>query len=81
MICYWFLSVAGATRWKEFLRLLGDAWGRIMSLLVICAPREGDAVSGLIGGSRQKYSMPSNENYFALDPFVNLPAGGGLYRG
>ena len=62
--------------WEEFLRLLGDALGADYVTLVLRAPREGDAgvVINSVVLSPEIFSA-YNENYFALDPFVNLPAG------
>lgn len=62
--------------WEEFLRLLGDALGADYVTLVLRAPREGDA--GVVINSvvlSPKLFGAYNDNYFALDPFVNLPRG------
>jgi DNA-binding CsgD family transcriptional regulator/PAS domain-containing protein len=62
--------------WEEFLRLLGEALGADYVTLVLRAPREGDAgvVINSVALSPEIFNA-YNENYFALDPFVNLPAG------
>lgn len=62
--------------WKEFLSLLGGALGADFVTLVLRAPRDGDA--GVVINS--VVLSPSvfdayNKGFFALDPFVNLPAG------
>jgi len=62
--------------WEEFLRLLGDALGADYVTLVLRAPREGDA--GVVINSvalLPRLDNSDNDNYFALDPFVNLPRG------
>ena len=62
--------------WEEFLRLLGDALGADYVTLILRAPREGDA--GVVINSvvlSPKLYNADNDNYFALDPFVNLPRG------
>ena len=62
--------------WEEFLRLLGDALGADYVTLVLRAPREGDA--GVVINSvvlSEKLMGAYADNYFALDPFVNLPRG------
>ncbi len=62
--------------WEEFLRLLGDALGADYVTLVLRAPREGDA--GVIINSvvlSPEILNAYNNNYFALDPFINLPPG------
>jgi len=62
--------------WEEFLQLLGDALGADYVTLVLRAPREGDAgvVINSVVLSPKLYGAHS-DNYFALDPFVNLPRG------
>jgi len=62
--------------WEEFLRLLGDALGADYVTLVLRAPREGDAgvVINSVVLSSEIYKA-YNDNYFALDPFINLPPG------
>lgn len=62
--------------WREFLRLLGGALGADFVTLILRAPRPGDA--GLVINS--VVLSPSvfdayNSDFFALDPFVNLPIG------
>ena len=56
--------------------MLGEALGADYVTLVLREPREGDA--GVVINSvilSQEVFSAYNENYFALDPFVNLPAG------
>jgi DNA-binding CsgD family transcriptional regulator/PAS domain-containing protein len=62
--------------WEEFLRLLGQALGADFATLILRAPKLGDAgvVINSVTLSPAVYGS-YNENYFALDPFVNLPAG------
>lgn len=62
--------------WEEFLRLLGEALDADYVTLVLRAPREGDAgvVINSVVLSPEVYDL-YNEAYFAVDPFVNLPAG------
>jgi len=62
--------------WEEFLRMLGDALGADFVTLVLRAPREGDAgvVINSVALSPKLFSDYS-DNYFALDPFINLPPG------
>lgn len=62
--------------WQEFLRLLGRALGADFVTLILRAPREGDAgvVINSVVLSAEVYES-YNESYFAIDPFVNLPAG------
>ncbi|TXS92080.1 helix-turn-helix transcriptional regulator [Parahaliea maris] len=62
--------------WEEFLRLLGRALGADFVTLILRAPREGDAgvvINSVVLSSEVFESY--NESYFAIDPFVNLPAG------
>lgn len=62
--------------WEEFLRMLGLALEADFVTLILRAPRAGDAgvVINSVVLSPAVYSS-YNESYFALDPFVNLPAG------
>jgi DNA-binding CsgD family transcriptional regulator/PAS domain-containing protein len=62
--------------WEEFLRLLGEALAADFVTLILRAPREGDAglVINSVVLSPTIYSA-YNDNYFALDPFINLPPG------
>ncbi|MBA6412736.1 helix-turn-helix transcriptional regulator [Parahaliea sp. F7430] len=62
--------------WEEFLRLLGEALDADYVTLILRAPREGDAgvVINSVELSSEIYDS-YNETYFAIDPFVNLPAG------
>lgn len=62
--------------WEEFLRLLGRALSADYVTLILRAPREGDAgvVINSVVLSPEVYDA-YNEAYFAMDPFVNLPAG------
>ena len=62
--------------WEEFLSLLGTALGADFVTLILRAPREGD--SGVVINSvilSPEVFRSYNDNYFAMDPFVNLPAG------
>lgn len=62
--------------WEEFLRMLGDALGADYVTLILRAPREGDA--GVVINSvvlSPKLFSDDSDNYFALDPFINLPEG------
>ncbi len=62
--------------WEEFLRILGDALTADFVTLILRAPRAGDA--GVVINSvvlSPKIFNTYNDNYFALDPFVNLPRG------
>ncbi len=62
--------------WEEFLRLLGDAVGADYVTLILRAPRAGDAgvFINSVALSPRIFSA-YHDNYFALDPFVNLPRG------
>ncbi|MFV0278141.1 MAG: helix-turn-helix transcriptional regulator [Parahaliea sp.] len=62
--------------WEAFLRLLGQALGADFVTLILRAPRQGDAgvVINSVTLSPAVYAA-YNESYFAMDPFVNLPAG------
>lgn len=62
--------------WEEFLHLLGEALEADYVTLILRAPRERDAgvVINSVVLSPDVFDS-YNENYFALDPFVNLPAG------
>jgi DNA-binding CsgD family transcriptional regulator/PAS domain-containing protein len=62
--------------WEEFLRLLGEALEADFVTLILRAPSSGDAgvvINSVVlsDGSYDSY----NDNYFAIDPFVNLPPG------
>ncbi|WP_157976447.1 helix-turn-helix transcriptional regulator [Parahaliea mediterranea] len=62
--------------WQEFLRLLGQALGADFVTLILRAPKAGDAgvvINSVVLSSAIFDSY--NESYFAMDPFVNLPAG------
>lgn len=62
--------------WEEFLCLLGDALGADYVTLILRAPREGDA--GVMINSvvlSPNIFNAYSDNFFALDPFVNLPMG------
>jgi len=62
--------------WEEFLHLLGQALKADYVTLILRAPRAGDA--GVVINSvvlSPDVVDSYNENYFAIDPFVNLPAG------
>lgn len=62
--------------WKEFLHLLGEALGADFVTLILRAPRQGDAgvVINSVVLSSAVYD-DYNKDFFALDPFVNLPTG------
>jgi DNA-binding CsgD family transcriptional regulator len=60
--------------WEEFLRMLGDALGADHVTLVLRAPRVGDA-GVVINSVVLSPDKLGTDNYFALDPFVNLPRG------
>jgi len=62
--------------WEEFLRLLGKALAADFVTLILRAPRAGDTglVINSVVLSPAVYSA-YNDNYFALDPFINLPPG------
>lgn len=62
--------------WQDFLRLMGEALDADYVTLILRAPREGDTgvVINSVVLSPDVYDS-YNENYFAMDPFVNLPPG------
>jgi DNA-binding CsgD family transcriptional regulator/PAS domain-containing protein len=62
--------------WRSFLNSFCDAVDANYATLLLRPPREGDAglVLNAVVASAEIYQS-YNETYFALDPFVNLPAG------
>jgi DNA-binding CsgD family transcriptional regulator len=62
--------------WEEFLRLLGTALGADYATLILRPPRQGDTgvVINSVALSPEIYTE-YNEDYYALDPFLDLPPG------